>query len=149
MSIMDLKLELSDDQAITAASTASTWIASTNTIDLGAESLAIGAGTPLYLNIRVGSAAINPTASMTVSTCQFRLSQGASSAATGSTVIETPAIQCLGLTAGKWVLRVAIPQELTNRYLKLLYIKSARTKFTSGKVDAWISAATPDTDVGT
>lgn len=147
MAIMDLKLELSDAQTI-CFSNGATSTASTNTLDLGAADLAIGAGTPLYLSIRVCQ--VDFTNLSTTATITFNL-EASTGAAFGITsyvmsrkVIETD------LTAGAWIMRVPIPYELERRWLRLRYVNSnVTTGFTAGQVDAWVSAAVPETNVGT
>lgn len=143
MSIMDAKLELSDAQAITK----STRTASTNFIDLGAASLYVGAGTPLYLNVRVNTLFAGGGATGSLTT---HLMDGAhtSGVCSGTTLLSKTISNSL-LTAGKWIMRVAIPVEGYMRFLRLRYVNSqGTTEYTAGKVDAWISGATPETNVG-
>lgn len=145
MSIMDLKLELSDDQAITAAAIS---FASTNDIDLGAADISLGAGTPLYLNIRVNEGCVSAHEPAT-DTVQFILQSDTGHAfATPTAVYQTPAILCTTLVAGHWVIRMPIPYEFTERQMRLKYLTSCTTGFSTGSFDSWISLATPDTDVG-
>lgn len=140
MGVMDAKLELSDAQSITDSAN------STNLVDLGAGSLYIGAGTPLYLNVRVNTTLVGggqSSGSLTVN-----LMEGANTICTGTTLASKTIATSL-LAAGKWIMRIPIPFEGYMRYLRVYYNNSrATTSFTAGKIDAWISAATPDSNVG-
>lgn len=143
MAIMDAKLVLSDNQAITKC----TQTASTNFIDLGAASLYIGVGTPLYLNIRVGETFVagGATGDLTI-----KLMDGASTSGvcTGTTLI-TKTISNSLLAKGKKFLTQSLPAEGYMRCLRLRYINSnADTEYTAGKFDSWISGATPGSNVG-
>jgi hypothetical protein len=122
MAIMDKKLELADNQAMSANNT---QLALTNVLDLGnlsAKDLAIGPGTPLYLNIRIVRAVTGHPTTWDTS-CSFKVQQGAS----------------------------AVYNVASARYLRLLFSKNGSTAkaLTAGSVDAWISGATPETNVGT
>lgn len=153
MSIMDVKLELADNQAMSASNT---QLAMTNVLDLGdltVKNLAIGPGTPLYLNIRIVRAVTGGPTTWD-SSCTFRLQEGASNVATGSFIGQEFRTTRWGLyTAGKWVARAPLDYNVASkRYLRLLFRKSAKTAakaFAAGSVDAWISAAVPETNVGT
>ena len=153
MSITDAKLIFSDSQAMGKPTTASTQIASTNVLDLGAAKLDIGAGTPLYLNIRIVSA---PASFGTThgTGCFFRLQGGSSSVASGSVWHRTPFVPQELMTAGRWVARIALPGGIVSRYLRLLYVLDSSSAITYGATtvgafNAWISGATPETNVGT
>lgn len=144
MTIMDAKLELSDAQAITV----STQTASANFIDLGAAALYIGVGTPLYLNVRVNTTFVGGGESSSTLSCQLMDGAHTSGVCTGTTLL-TKTIATSLLAAGKWIMRVPIPFEGYMRFLRLRYVNSrATTAFTAGKVDSWISGATPDSNVG-
>lgn len=145
MSIMDLKLELSDKQAITGSAT---YRESTNTIDLGAASISLGAGTPLYLNICVNEGVVSGWTGATTDTVTFRLqSDTGVNFVTPKTVWSAQTVAIATLVAGYRVARLSLPYELTERHIRLLYSNSCDTDFTTGSFDAWISSATPDTDI--
>lgn len=145
MSIMDLKLELSDKQAITGSAT---YRESTNTIDLGAASISLGAGTPLYLNIRVNEGVVSGWTGATTDTVTFRLqSDTGVNFVTPKTVWSAQTVAIATLAAGYWVARLSLPYELTERHIRLLYSNSCATDFTTGSFDAWISSATPETNI--
>lgn len=144
MSIMDAKLELSDAQAVTV----STRTASTNFVDLGAASLYIGAGTPLYLNVRVNTTFVGGGESSGALTTHLMDGAHTSGVCSGTTLLSKTIATSL-LAAGKWIMRVPIPVEGYMRFLRLRYVNSrATTAYTAGKIDAWVSGATPDTNVG-
>jgi len=151
MSIMDIKLELADNQAMSASNT---QLAMTNVLDLGnlaAKNLAIGPGTPLYLNIRIVRALTGEHTTGDTS-CTFKLQGGASSVASGSFTGQVFKHPIELLTAGFWVARAPLDYNVSSqRYLRLVFTKKANTAYalTAGSVDAWISAATPETNVGT
>ena len=154
MSIMDAKLVFSDCQTF-ASTDLTTQAASTNIIDLGAEDLKIGAGTPLYLNIRCAESFTTNLG--TTGYLVFKLDHD-----TGSTFVDTSPsliekkinisdVVTIG-SANRWILRQALPAGDIKRYLRLIYVRGldASTAFTGGiHFDAWISSATPDRDVGT
>jgi len=151
MSIMDLKLELADNQAMSASNT---QLAMTNVLDLGnlaAKNLAIGPGTPLYLNIRIVRAVTGHPTTWDTS-CSFKLQEGASAVASGSFTGQEFKNPIELLTAGKWIARAPLDYNVASkRYLRLLFSKNGSTAkaLTAGSVDAWISAAVPETNVGT
>lgn len=151
MSIMDIKLVLADNQAMSAANT---QLAMTNVLDLGnlaAKDLKIGPGTPLYLNIRMNRAVSSPSTTQDTS-CRFKLQSGLSAVASGSFTGQEFNNPIELLTAGKWIARCPLDYNVTTqRYLRLLFVKKAETAYAlgGGSVDAWISGATPETNVGT
>ena len=160
MAIMDAKLEFSDNQALKMASTGSTQTVGTNTIDLGAKELDIGAGTPLYLNIRIISApgiSAYVAATSYDSSCHFRLDgcDTLSVPNTGPRYMKTPhRLGLADLTAGKWIMRQALPVGIRSKHLRLVFALNRSTATTWGATtlgyfDAFINQAAPETDVGT
>lgn len=151
MSIMDKKLEFADNQAMSASNT---QLALTNVLDLGnlaTKDLAIGPGTPLYLNIRIVRAVTGHPTTWDTS-CSFKVQQGDSSVASGSFTGQEIKNPIELLTAGKWIARCPLDYNVaTKRYLRILFSKNATTAkaLTTGSVDAWVSAAVPETNVGT
>lgn len=148
MALNDKMLELSDDQALSASNT---QCPSTNVIDLAAANRNIGCGTPLYLHIRINRAVTGHPTTWDTS-CSFKVQGGASDSASGSFTGQEFKNPIELLTAGKWIARCPINYSKTSqRYLRLLFSKNSSTAkaLTAGSVDAWISPATPETDVGT
>lgn len=154
MGITDARLVLADQAIIGPSATVFTQQAATNTIDLGAKDLDVGAGTPLYLNIRITTA---PSAWRTTgdTTCSWVL-QGCDTLSVPNT---GPAYniskQRAGVTlAAGWRMRQALPTGIKSKHLRLKFVTGAATAMTfaaagGGLYDAWISPATPETDVGT
>lgn len=148
MAIMDAKLVFSDCQTICFTAAAQTQTISTNIVDLGAEDLDIGAGTPLYLNIRIGPTIDVPGRPVT-GDLTFKLKTATGSAFNNTGTLIERRLLASQITAGKWIMRLPIPQE-TNRYLRLMYVKGATgTGYTSLTVSGWLSPAVPETNVGT
>lgn len=147
MSIMDAKLLLSDKQRI-CFTAATTRTLSTNLIDLGAEDLGIGAGTPLYLSIRTCATFTHGSPLTGGITFKLKSATGAAFNDTAS-IIEKTMLNST-MKANQTVLSVSLPPT-TNRYLRLLYAKStqANTGFTNSFVDAWLGPVQLETDVGT
>ena len=112
MALMDKFLELSDAQNVTTGATTST-----NIVDLGAANLAVGAGTPMWLNIRIQSR----TAGSVTGTCTFSLTTAAAEAFSS-------------------VIRMPIPHEAIQRYLGLTYTVGS-SAISTLEVNAWIELA--------
>jgi len=129
MAILDKKLELSDAQALT---TKAAGAISTNVIDLGAANIQLGAGTPLYLNVRCNTAAAKSSVKVSV------MSHTAADVTAGTTIIEGPVVAKASVTAGAWLLRCSVPYEVLKQYVGLEYLVGATTETTT-KIDAWIS----------
>lgn len=137
MTIMDALLELSDAQAITTQQ-ANT---SENIIDLQAANLAIGAGTPLFLNVRVNTAFDSPADALTLAVAFCTDSVAAFSSPT--TIITTPALAQGSIDAdGDWILRCGIPYEALEQYIGCLYTIASATA-SAGAIDAWIGIGRP------
>jgi len=152
MSLMDKILEFADDQAMSASNT---QLALTNVLDLGnlakADYYGIGAGTPLYLNIRINRAVTGHPTTWDTS-CSFKVQQGDSAVASGSFTGQEFKNPIELLTVGKWIARCPLDYNVaTKRYLRILFSKNSSTAkaLTTGSVNAWLSIATPETDVGT
>lgn len=157
MGIMDAKFGLLSDNQSLKTTSATTQTAGTNTFDLGAKNLDIGAGTPLYLNIRIISApGAGAIATTGVTTCFFRLCgcDTLSVPNTGPRYLISETYFPKDLTAGRWIMRHALPVGIRSKHLRLVFADDRSTATTWGATtlgyfDAWISPATPETDVGT
>ena len=113
-------------------------MASTNIVDWTAANLEMGAGEPVWLNVKVGTEAYDSaegTATLVVALCYDTVAPIDSS----STVIyQTAAIPEASLTAGAWILRMPLPYNVDEeRIMGLLYTVGGTTS-TTGKVDAWL-----------
>ncbi len=139
MAIMDAKLELSDAQAITGDAQ------STNVIDWNDTDLEMGTGTPLYLNIVVGTTFAGGTS------LQFKLYTHSSgtSIQSGTLLYETPAIVQATLVSGYKVLRMPLPANVDDLQFTGLFYDDTGA-FSAGTIDAWIdfgSQSSHDTQV--
>jgi len=135
MAIFDAMLELSDDQDIGTISAAGV-LAATNTFNWTQSDLEMGAGDPLWLNIKMGTEALLSTGA---ATCTFALKRETDTTidATSSTVWSTT-IAKASLTAGAWVVRMPLPYDIdADAYMGLLYTINTSDS-SAGKVDAWI-----------
>jgi hypothetical protein len=139
MAIMDVQLELSDAQAIVADAQ------STNVINWNDTDLEMGTGTPLYLNIVVGTDFAGGTS------LQFKLysHSAATSIQSGTLLYETAVFAQATLVTGYKVLRMPLPAKSdAEQYLGLYYDDTG--EFTGGTIDAWIdygSQSSHDTQV--
>lgn len=148
MAILDDKLLLSDKQRI-CSTAGTTRTLSTNLIDFGAEDLNPGIGTPLYLSIRT-CATFTHGAPLTGG-ITFKLKSATGTAFNDTASILEKTMLNSTLKANQTILQIPLPTTGVKRYLRLLYVMStqADTGFTDSFVDAWISSAVPDSDVGT
>jgi len=132
MAILDQKLSLSDAQAIT------TTDRSEGEINLGAANIQIGAGTPLYLNVRTNTGFTSSSETIAIDLYTHTASMSHS---TGTKILELKAATAVSAspyaTAGTWVFRGIIPYEALMQYMALRYTCSATPA--AGKFDAWIS----------
>jgi hypothetical protein len=136
MAIFDAMLEFSDDQDIGANSASSTE-ASTNVLNFTQADLEMGAGEPLWLNVKMGTEALLSTGAATLTVALCRDTDGTIDGS--STVIyQTPAIAKASLTAGAWILRMPLPYNVDeDAYIGLLYTVGSHPS-TAGTVDAFI-----------
>ena len=139
MALFDAMFELCDDMDIsrTAGTTAST-----NIIDFTQADLEMGAGQPYWLNVRIGTEAFaevegSTTGSSTLVTalCYDTVAPIDSS----STVIyQTAALAESVLTAGDWVLRMPLPNNIDEEKIVGLLFTIAGATSAKGTVDAWL-----------
>ena len=135
MAIFDAKYELFDDATLVASTTTDYVGATCKTIDWGASDLEMGAGNPIWINIRVGT-----TAYVGGTNATFRLF--ADTAAAGhdasSAEVSSSGLRAIStLTAGAWILRCPLPVNVDDkRYLSLAITTDGAT--TAGTIDAWL-----------
>ena len=137
MAIFDAMFEFSDDQDI-GALTATEVAASDDVINWTQSDLEMGAGEPLWLNVRMGTEALGSAGASTLTVALKRETDGTID--TDSTTIwTTPALAIGAATAaGEFLMRMPLPYNVDeDAYLGLLYTMGGATA-TSGKVDAWI-----------
>ena len=135
MAIYDAKFELFDDATL-VASTGTDYVGATvKTIDMTASDLEMGAGTPVWLNIRVGTTAY---AGGTNATFNLYADTTAAGHDTNSDVVLSSGKRAIsGLTAGAWIFRCPLPVDYdTSRYLSLGVVCDGAT--TAGTIDAWL-----------
>ena len=137
--------KLSAAQAITADDTASDYY-----VDLGVTTPQVGVYKPKYLCIRTNTA---PTQSG--DTLSIEVQIDTESTFSTPVVVMMPLVGANGAeiaasdarlsAAGAWVYRGALPYEVNQRYLRLMY----RNTTSSGTItlDAWVQEDLPDTNV--
>jgi hypothetical protein len=129
MAIYDALFEFSDDQAITGDAQ------STDILDWGSgmEDLEMGAGTPIWLNIQVGTVFAGGTSLA----CALYCHTAETNINTGTLLWQGPAIVQASLTAGAWITRIPLPVNCDeDRYLGVYYDDTGA--FTGGTVNAWL-----------
>jgi hypothetical protein len=127
MALLDALFEFSDNQTVTSTA------AATNVLDMQAADLEMGAGNPVYLNIRVGTAYSGGTS------VTFALVNEVDATIDGSSVVvwQSPAIVVANLTAGAWVKRMALPVDFdSDRYIGLYYTVVGSPS--AGTINAWL-----------
>ena len=127
MAIFDVLFESSDDQVVTNASAVST-----NIIDMQLADLNMGAGEPIWLNIRIGTAFAGGTSLV------FGLySHSAVEVGSGTLLWATPAITDATMVAGYWIMRMPLPDDVDReRYIGLYYTTSGT--HSAGTINAWL-----------
>ncbi len=138
MAIFDAMFEFLDDGQLIGTSTTDYNATTANELDWTIANLEMGAGEPVWLNIKVGTTAYSPTTA--ADTVDFKLfaddtSEGHDSDST--IVLASGARETSTLTAGAWVLRVPLPVDVdTERYLQIGATFNEAT--TAGTIDAWL-----------
>jgi hypothetical protein len=130
---MDIRLELCDGQTLVGNGTTSQ---STDIIDFASSDLNIGAGTPVYLNIKIGTVVAGGTS------IDFRVYSDSDTTVTDGTLLySTGAIVVATLVAGYEVLRMPIDvRSDPERYFGLSIVRVGN--ITGGTVDAWLELGT-------
>jgi len=133
MSLYDAMFEFSDDQDITATAVGDKYI------DFQSSDLEMGAGTPLYLNIKVGDTDFDSGADDGTLAISL-VYEGTDPVDTSSTAYYTLATWAeASMTAGTTLLSMALPVDFDReRYVGLLYTVAGSGDFTAGNIDAWI-----------
>ncbi len=146
MALYDVMFEFLDDQTFTTTN-GTTLAATYKTIDWQAAGLEMGAGEPVWLNVKVGTTAI------TGGTVDFRLLSDTSAGGQDSSskiVLASGARAAADLTANAWVLRAPLPVDVDRlRYLGLVMVGVSTP---TGKVNAWLDhgpQSSYDTQVST
>lgn len=138
MAIFDALFEFCDNATLVGSSTTDYNASTANELDWVAADLEMGAGTPIWLNIRVGATAYTPTTSG--DTVKFALyADGTSSGhdSDSNIVMTSDTIATSALTAGAWILRAPLPVNCDEeRYLQIGATFNEAT--TAGTIDAWL-----------
>jgi hypothetical protein len=132
MSIMDILCEFSDNQSLTTLN--GTSVLSTDTVDLVDADLDFGAGEPIYLVVKVG------TAFATATSVQFALyGHTTTTVNSGTAIHDSGAIVVGTLVAGYEVMRVPLDVRVDDygRYIGMYY--TAVGNVTAGTVDAYLA----------
>ena len=132
MALFDAMFEFSDNQTVTATAVADYYI------DFQDSDLEMGTGTPLYLNVKVGATAFTTGGGNDGTLTVALVYEGTDPIDTSSTVIyQTIALAEANLTAGTWIMRMALPVDVDKeRYVGLLY--TTANNITAGTIDAWL-----------
>ena len=128
MAIFDAMFEFSDAQAITADA------ASDNILDWTQADLEMGAGEPLWLNVRVGPDDFAGGTSLIVS---LRHDSVAPIDASSVVIYQTMAVAQENLTAGAWIIRMPLPYNVDEGRILGLWYDDTGT-FSAGAIDAWL-----------
>ena len=138
MAIFDAMFEFFDDAQLIGTSTTDYVGTTAKTLDWINADLEMGAGEPVWLNIKVGTTAYAPTTA--ADTVDFKLFADTASVSHNSDsdiVLASGAREASTLTAGAWVLRVPLPVDVdTKQYLSLGATFNEAT--TAGTIDAWL-----------
>ena len=138
MAIFDAMFEFLDDEQL-IGNTTTTYSGTTyKTIDWGASDLEMGAGEPVWLNVKVGTTAYAPTTTGdTVDVKLFADSVADGHDGNSTVMLASGPKECSTLTAGAWVIRVPLPVDIDDeRYLGIGATFSQAT--TAGTLDAWL-----------
>ncbi len=136
MAIFDAMFEFMDDAQLTGSGTTlylpiSTW----KELDWITEDLEMGAGQPLYLNIRVGTTAYSGGTSVNFFLACDNASSGHDS--DSNIVLQSGIRPTASLTAGAWALRVALPVDVdAERYMVIGTTFDGNVS--AGTINAWI-----------
>ena len=131
--LYDAMFEFSDGQSITTTAVADYYL------DMQSSDLEMGAGTPLFINVKVGSTAFTTGGDNDGTLVVSVVYEGTDPVDTSSTVLfSTVAWAEANLTAGTTVMSMALPADFDKeRYVGLLY--TTANDVTGGTLDAWLS----------
>ena len=139
MSIFDAMFEFSSEQDISQAEGS---VASTNILDFQDDDLNMGAGTPLYLNVSIGTEAFCQVEDATDGACTLVIAVCNDSVAPidGSSVVlyETKAFTETETTAGAKLIRMALPVNCDDGRILGLYYTIGGATSAKGTINAWL-----------
>lgn len=138
MAIFDAMFEFSDNQLVTNVGLGtSTTGASTNILDFTQADLEMGAGEPVWLNVRVGTADIDTSGDNGTLVVALVYDTAAPVDGSSTVIYQTPALAEANLTAGTWILRMPLPYNVDDGRIVGLHFTTANT-ITAGTIDAWL-----------
>ncbi len=140
MALFDAGFEFMDDAEMTGSSTTLFKGAGTfKELDWVASGLEMGAGEPIWLNIKVGTTAYESGTTDT-DTVQFNLygdSDSDSQDSNSTVVMAIPPRQVLAMGVGEWVVRQPLPYNIdAEQYMTLGAVFS--DNISAGTIDAWL-----------
>jgi hypothetical protein len=145
MAIFDVLFEFCDNDSVFSTDSA---VQSEDILDWGSgmTDLEMGAGSPMWLNIRVSTAFSGGTSAA------FALVSDSDTTITNGTVLyTTPAIAVADLTVGTWVIRMPLPYDVDKeRYTGI--VVTCVGAVSAGAIDAWLDQgpqSSYDTQVAT
>jgi hypothetical protein len=112
---------------------------STNTLDTEVASSNLGAGTPIWLVVRVNTTFTNASAGGTET---VSLQSSAASASGFAANLTGPTVTVGVMVKGLDLLTVPLPADHL-RYLKVVYTPASCSGWTAGAVDAFLTTASP------
>ncbi len=150
MAIFDAMFEFMDDAELTGSGTTlylpiSTW----KELNWVTEDLEMGAGEPVYLNIRVGTTAYDQGTSVNFFLCADNATSAHDS--DSNIVMQSGIRPTASLTAGAWILRAALPVDVDAEQF-LVIGATFDGNCSNGTVDAWLDhgpQSSYDTQVST
>lgn len=133
MAIFDAMFQLSGGITTSAAGQALTdsSAASENILDWTLSDLEMGAGEPVWLNVKVSETFVGGTSVVVA------LVQDSTAPVDGSSIViyQTPAIT--SLTVGQWVMRMPLPYNVDEQQIMGLYYTLTGT-YSAGTLSAWL-----------
>ena len=136
MSMQDEKWTFSDAQAITSIGDTE----SSDTVDVGRATPPLGAGTPVWCNVKVATA----FSSGGQATLEVRLETGAANTL-GTILMQSREWAVAECVKGKVLMSIPVPAEDVLRHLGMQY-EVGTSAMSAGNVDAWVGGS-PINDV--
>jgi len=135
MAIFDAMFEFMDDAQLIGTSTTDYVPTTCKQLDWVTEDLEMGAGEPVWLNIKVGTTAYGGGTSVNFFLACDNASESHDS--DSNIVIQSGIRPIASLTAGAWVLRVALPVDVdAERYMVIGATFDGTVS--AGTIDAWL-----------
>ena len=139
MAIFDAMFEFSDAQVITDSDAVSSKV-----IDFTQADLEMGAGVPVWLNIRIGDSFVSGGGSSIDFALYYHTTAAVGS---GTSLWSSGAIAVANLGAGQWIVRQALPINVDEEQFVGCYYDVTGTS-TAGTINAWLDHG-PQSSYGT